>query len=115
MRLSLAALTLAAMTLLAQPARAHDAYSDAESHPLKIASYPVAVGGFVLEWLLTRPVHFFASQPTLQRPLNYSPTYEAFDVPDPYLPAQTPDGRYLPPDAQLITPPGSQELAPPLE
>jgi hypothetical protein len=109
----LAAFVLAAVTLAGQPVRAHDAYSDAESHPLKIASYPVAVAGFIIEWLVTRPVHFLASQPPLQRPLNYEPTYNAFDVPDPYLPSRGPGGRYLPQDAQVLTPPaGSQEIVP---
>jgi hypothetical protein len=105
-RLSLAALALATVGFVAQPARAHDAYSDAESHPLKIASYPVAVAGFALEWLFTRPVHFFASQPPLQRAFNYAPTYNAFDEPDPYLPAQGPGGPPLPADAQILSPPG---------
>ena len=84
----LAAFVLAAVTLAGQPASAHDAYSDAESNPLKIASYPVAVVGYVLEWMFTRPVHFLASQPPLQRPLSYEPTYNALDVSDPYLPSQ---------------------------
>ncbi len=110
----LAAFVLAAVTLTGQPVSAHDAYSDAESNPLKIASYPVAVVGYVLEWMFTRPVHFLASQPPLQRPFNYEPTYNALDVSDPYLPPQ--GGRYVPQDAQVLTPPpsgyGYQQTAP---
>lgn len=112
----LAPFVLAAVTFAGQPASAHDAYSDAESNPLKIASYPVAVVGYVLEWMFTRPVHFLASQPPLQRPLSYEPTYNALDVPDPYVPSQARGGRYVPQDAQVLTPPSSgygyQQIAP---
>jgi hypothetical protein len=113
----LIAVTLAtAMTLSAGRAHAHDAYSDAESNPLKILSYPVAAAGFALEWMFTRPVHFIVSQPTLQRVFNYSPAYNAFDTPDPYVPSiyTNPDTSYgqtrsawpqnLPPNAQVIEP-----------
>ncbi len=93
------------LTLAMAPAYAHDAYSDAESHPLKIISYPVAAAGFALEWLLTRPIHFMVSQPTLQPVFSYEPTYNAFDTRDPYLPGE-PSGEALPADAQVITPPG---------
>ena len=113
MKLLLAAFALVAATVAAQPVSAHDAYSDAESHPLKIASYPVAVAGYVLEWLITRPVHFLASQPQLQRPMNYEPTYNALDIPDPYLPSQASGRQSLPQGAQVISPPsGYQEIAP---
>jgi hypothetical protein len=103
----LAALTLAAAVALpGDRAAAHDAYSDAESHPLKLMSYPVALAGFALEWLLTRPVHFIVSQPTLQPVFNYEPTYNAFDKPEPYLagepsalPSAETDGPLLTPSA----------------
>jgi hypothetical protein len=113
----LIAVTLAtAMTFSAGRAHAHDAYSDAESHPLKLLSYPVAAAGFALEWMLTRPVHFMVSQPTLKRVFNYEPAYNAFDTPDPYVPSiYTPQGtsygrtgyggpQNLPPNAQVIEP-----------
>ena len=106
MRQLLTALALgAALTFSTGSALAHDAYSDAESHPLKIMSYPVAAAGFALEWLVTRPIPFIVSQPNLQRVFNYEPSYNAFDVPDPYLPGQATSPEYLPPDAQVITPP----------
>src|SRR5262245_35488130 len=104
------------MTFSAGRALAHDAYSDAESHPLKLLSYPVAAAGFALEWIFTRPVHFMVSQPTLQRVFNYEPSYNAFDTPDPYVPSieTTPETSYgrggypgprnLPPNAQMIEP-----------
>lgn len=117
MRQLLIAVTLAtAMTFSAGRAHAHDAYSDAESHPLKLLSYPVAAVGFALEWMFTRPVHFIVSQPTLQKVFNYEPSYNAFDTPDPYVPSiyTNPDTSYgrtrsawpqnLPPNAQMIEP-----------
>ena len=118
MRQLLTALTLAtALTFPAGRALAHDAYSDAESNPLKLMSYPVAAAGFALEWLFTRPIHFLVSQPTLQPVFNYEPSYNAFDPPEPYLPSRYPqpeNGSYaqprygapqgLPPDAQMIQP-----------
>jgi len=96
---------VAALTVSGGVARAHDAYSDAEAQPLKIMSYPVAVAGFVAEWLVTRPVHFLVSQPTLQRVFNYEPSYNAFDTPEPYLLRDSEGARSLPPDAQIIEPP----------
>jgi hypothetical protein len=105
----LAVFVFAAATLVGHPASAHDAYSDAESNPLKIASYPVAVAGYVLEWMITRPVHFLASQPALRRPLNYEPTYNALDIPDPYLPSEEPVGQYQPQNAPAS---GYQEIVP---
>ncbi len=118
MRQLFAALALVtAMTLSGGRAQAHDAYSDAESHPLKLISYPVAAAGFAIEWLLTRPVHFIVSQPTLQRVFNYEPSYNAFDTPEPYLPSRQgvswrqgyQPGRsgaspVVPPNAQVIAP-----------
>ena len=104
MRQLLTALVIVtAMALSGGRAQAHDAYSDAESHPLKIMSYPVAVAGFGLEWLVTRPIHFIVSQPTLQRVFNYSPSYNAFDPPQPYLPSRS-GSQGLPPESQVITP-----------
>lgn len=76
------------LTLPAGRALAHDAYNDADSNPLKLISYPVAAVGFALEWVFTRPIHFLVSQPTLQPVFNYEPTYNAFDSPDPYPPAE---------------------------
>src|SRR4029450_8836543 len=44
------------MTLSAGRAQAHDAYSDAESHPLKLVSYPVAAARFAVGRLRTQPL-----------------------------------------------------------
>ena len=96
---------VAALTVSGGVARAHDAYSDAEAQPLKIMSYPVAAAGFVVEWMVTRPIHFLVSQPTLQKVFNYEPSYNAFDTPEPYLLRDAEGTRPLPPGTQIIEPP----------
>ncbi len=55
------------MTCAGGVARAHDAYNDRDSHPLLLASYPVHFVGWSLEWLVMRPIHFFVSQPKLDK------------------------------------------------
>jgi len=82
---------VAVLALPAERALAHDAYNDADSHPLKLISYPVAAVGFALEWVFTRPIHFLVSQPQLQPVFNYEPTYNAFDTPKAYPPPPASD------------------------
>jgi hypothetical protein len=102
----LTALALASALAIPGSARAHDAYSDAESNPLKIISYPVAAAGFALEWIFARPIHFVVSQPSLQRVFNYEPTYNAFDAPDPYLDNPSGPRSGVEPGGQMIVPSG---------
>jgi hypothetical protein len=102
----LTALVLASALMIPGAARAHDAYSDAESNPLKIASYPVAAAGFALEWLFARPIHFVVSQPQLQRVFNYEPSYNAFDAPEPYLGSPSGPRSRVEPGEQVIVPAG---------
>ena len=106
MRQLLTALALVSALAIPLTARAHDAYSDAESNPLKIASYPVAAAGFALEWLFTRPIHFLVSQPGLQRVFNYKPEYNAFDPPDPYVGSPTGPRGAVEPGGQVLMPSG---------
>jgi hypothetical protein len=107
---------VAVVTVLALPGQrawAHDAYSDAESNPLKLLSYPVAAAGFLIEWTFTRPIHFLVSQPTMQRVFNYEPTYNAFDTPDPYPssePDQAPIQYIAPPPPAIYTPPTDEPI-----
>ena len=61
-------LALVAVVFLTAPlATAHDYYDDFEdTHPLRLVSYPVHAAGYVLEWLVTRPIHALVSQRDLE-------------------------------------------------
>ena len=78
-----------ASTLLlaaAMPARAHDAYDDSQSHPLLLASYALNPVGVALEWLVTRPIHFVASQPRLETIFGHKPHENPYGEYPPYEP-----------------------------
>lgn len=63
-RRSLASLTLAAALLVAAaPAFAHDYDRDESDHPLRVLSYVIHPIGVVLEYTITRPIHWFVSLP----------------------------------------------------
>ena len=70
-------------------ARAHDAYDDSESHPLRLAAYALNPFGFAIEWLFTRPIHFVVSNPGLDRVFGHVPHespfggYEAYEPEEP--------------------------------
>jgi hypothetical protein len=76
--------------LVAVPAtgRAHDAYDDSQSHPLRLIAYAVHPIGFALEWLVTRPIHFAVSQPSAEKIFGHTPhespfgDYEAYEPED---------------------------------
>ena len=53
--------------------RAHDAYDDTQSHPLRLAAYAMHPIGYGLEWLVMRPIHFLVSQPSLERVFGHTP------------------------------------------
>jgi hypothetical protein len=59
---------------VAPQVRAHDAYNDSDSHPLRIAAWAVSPVGFFTEWLVTRPIHFLVSNPRLERVFNHGPS-----------------------------------------
>jgi len=65
-------------------ARAHDAYDDSESHPLRLAAYALHPVGFALEWLFTRPLHFVVSNPGLDRVFGHVPHESPFGGYEPY-------------------------------
>jgi hypothetical protein len=75
-----------ALVLGPSPARAHDAYDDSQSHPLRIAAYAIHPVGFALEWLVTRPLHFVASEPRLEPIFGHRPHEHPFGVYEPYRP-----------------------------
>ena len=58
---------VAVVFLTAPLATANDYYDDFEdTHPLRLVSYPVHAAGYVLEWLVTRPIHALVSQRDLE-------------------------------------------------
>jgi len=67
-------------------ALAHDTYHDSDSHPLKIASWAVAPVGFLVEWTVTRPIHFLVSNPQLERIFNHTPSEDPYGDYPAYLP-----------------------------
>jgi hypothetical protein len=82
-------LTLAlAATLAGAPAtaRAHDAYDDSESHPLRLAAYALHPAGWALEWAVMRPLHFLVSNPGLERIFGHVPHESPFGGYAPYEP-----------------------------
>lgn len=66
--------------LLGMPAigRAHDAYDDSQSHPLRLIAYAVNPAGYALEWLVMRPIHFVVSTPQLERVFGHTPHESPF-------------------------------------
>jgi hypothetical protein len=77
-----------AVGLVAIPAtvRAHDAYDDTQSHPLRLAAYAINPIGFALEWLVTRPIHFVVSQPSTERVFGHTPHETPFGDYEAYQP-----------------------------
>jgi len=57
----------------ASDARAHDAYDDTQSHPLRLLAYLLHPAGFALEWAVTRPVHMLVSTPGVERVFGHTP------------------------------------------
>ena len=71
-------------------ARAHDAYDDSESHPLRLAAYAVNPVGWLIEWTVMRPIHVVTSNPQLEPIFGHYPhetpygPYEPYDPDRPY-------------------------------
>ena len=68
-------LTAAVASVLAVSgvARAHDAYDDSESYPLRVVAYVLYPVGWAAEWLVMRPIHFFVSQPKMEPIFGHVP------------------------------------------
>jgi len=73
--------------LLVMPAtgRAHDAYDDTQSHPLRLIAYAVNPVGYAIEWAVMRPIHFVVSQPKLERVFGHTPHENPFGDYYPYM------------------------------
>ena len=80
-------IALALVAAVAGAARAHDAYDDSQSHPLRLASYILHPVGWTAEWLVTRPIHFLVSQPQLEPIFGHGPHESAFGNYPAYDPA----------------------------
>jgi len=74
--------------LVAVPAtvRAHDAYDDSQSHPLRLVAYGVHPIGYAIEWLVMRPIHFVVSQRNLERVFGHTPHETPFGDYEAYRP-----------------------------
>ena len=69
---------VAVVFLTAPLATANDYYDDFEdTHPLRLVSYPLHAAGYVLEWLVTRPIHALVSQRDLEPVFGHN--MHAFD------------------------------------
>ena len=66
-------LALVVGLMVASDARAHDAYDDSQSHPMRLVAYALHPAGFALEWIVTRPIHFLVSTPGLDRVFGHTP------------------------------------------
>jgi hypothetical protein len=89
-------LAIALATLLVggpTSARAHDAYDDSESNPLRIAAYGIHPVGWAIEWLAMRPLHFLVSNPSLERIFGHVPHENPFGGYEPYEPPDSDDLR----------------------
>lgn len=81
--------TVMLLWLVTMPVRAnaHDAYDDSESNPLRLAAYVLHPVGWALEWLVTRPIHFVASEPRIEPISGHVPHESPFGSYAPYRPA----------------------------
>jgi hypothetical protein len=75
-----------ALLLAGSTARAHDAYDDSQSHPLRLLAYAVNPAGYAVEWLALRPLHFVVSHPQLERVFGHGPHEHPFGGYEPYEP-----------------------------
>jgi len=48
-------------------------YSDGEAHPLRLVAFAVAPAGYLIEWLITRPIFRLVSQQDTAPIFSYTP------------------------------------------
>ena len=84
------AMALVVAGLVAVPAtgRAHDAYDDSQSHPLRLAAYALHPLGYAAEWLVMRPIHFLVSGDKTERIFGHTPHETPFGDYSAYQPDQ---------------------------
>jgi len=76
----------AGLVMVPATGRAHDAYDDTQSHPLRLIAYAVNPIGVGIEWLVMRPIHFLVSQPQTERIFGHTPHETPFGDYDAYQP-----------------------------
>ena len=76
----------AGLVMVPATGRAHDAYDDTQSHPLRLIAYAVNPIGYGIEWLVMRPIHFVVSQPKLERMFGHTPHETPFGDYEAYQP-----------------------------
>jgi len=79
MRLKLAVLCMCCAMLLAAatPAWAHDYDRNDSDNPMRVVAYVVHPVGVLLEWTITRPVHWLAMQPGFSYVMGHDPHPQA--------------------------------------
>jgi hypothetical protein len=76
----------AGVMLVPATGRAHDAYDDSQSHPMRLLAYAVNPIGFAIEWTVMRPIHFVVSQPSTERVFGHTPHESPFGDYESYQP-----------------------------
>ena len=84
--LLMAVVVAAGLVMVPATGRAHDAYDDTQSHPLRLIAYAVNPIGYGIEWLVMRPIHFVVSQPKLERMFGHTPHETPFGDYEAYRP-----------------------------
>ena len=84
--LLMALVVAAGLVMVPATGRAHDAYDDTQSHPLRLIAYAVNPVGYALEWLVMRPIHFAVSQPQTERVFGHTPHESPFGDYEAYQP-----------------------------
>ena len=82
----MAVVVAAGLVMVPATGRAHDAYDDTQSHPLRLIAYAVNPIGYGIEWLVMRPIHFVVSQPKLERMFGHTPHETPFGDYEAYQP-----------------------------
>jgi hypothetical protein len=82
----LMALVVAGVVAVPATGRAHDAYDDTQSHPLRLAAYAIHPIGYAAEWLVMRPIHFLVSQPNVEKIFGHTPHETPFGDYEAYQP-----------------------------
>jgi hypothetical protein len=80
----LVAAAIASTVTFSTAARAHDTYDDSEANPLRLAAYALYPVGWLAEWLVTRPIHFFTSQPAMEPIFGHVPHENPYGNYGPY-------------------------------